>query len=112
MRWEHGHGVATGNARADYYGPGGLKPGPRTIRGQQRVLWGRVERLCDRDEPRAKEVGLLFDNVRAAPAVLTFLRDRRVGRIVPEALRRRTEGERGGEVDREREGDEGVPGPP
>ena len=47
---------------------------------------------------------LLFDNVQAAPAVLTFLRDTRVGRIVLEALRRRTEGERGGEVDREGEG--------
>jgi hypothetical protein len=58
------------------------------------------------------EVRLLFDDVRAAPAVLTFLRDTRVGRIVPQALRRRREGERGREVDREGEGDEGGPGPP
>ena len=43
-----------------------------TLRGQQRVLWRRVERLCDWDEPRAREVRLLFDDVRAAPAVLTF----------------------------------------
>ena len=77
-----------------------------TLRGQQRVLCKRVERLCDWEEPRAREVRLLFDDVRAAPAVLTFLRDMRVGRIVPQALRRR----RG--VDREGERDEGGPGPP
>ena len=76
------------------------------------MLWRRVERLCDWEEPRAREVRLLFDDVRAAPAVLSFLRDTRVGRIVPQALRRRREGERGGEVDREGEGDEGGPGPP
>ena len=40
-----------------------------TLRGQQRVLWRRVERLCDWDGPRAREVRLLFDDVRAAPAV-------------------------------------------
>ena len=76
------------------------------------MLWRRVERLCDWEEPRAREVRLLFDDVRAAPAVLTFLRDTRVGRIVPQALRRRREGERGREADREGEGDEGGPGPP
>ena len=73
-----------------------------TLRGQQRVLWRRVERLCYWEEPRAREVRLLFDDVRAAPAVLSFLRVTRVGRIVPQALRRRREGE----------GDEGGPGPP
>ena len=83
-----------------------------TLRGQQRVLWGGIERLCDWEEPRAREVRLLFDDVRAAPAVLTFLRDTLVGRIVPQALKRRREGERGREVDREGEGDEGGPGPP
>ena len=61
---------------------------------------------------RAREVRLLFDDVRAAPAVLTFLPDTRVGRIVPQALRRKREKEMGREVDREREGDEGGPGPP
>ena len=55
---------------------------------------------------------LLFDDVRAAPAVLTFLRDTRVGRIVPQALRRKREGEANREVDREGGGDEGGPGPP
>ena len=63
-----------------------------TLRGQQRVLWKRVEKLCDWEEPRAREVRQLFDDVRAAPAVLTFLRDTRVGRTVPQAPRRR-EGE-------------------
>ena len=80
--------------------------------GLPQALWRRVERLCDWDEPRAREVRLLFGDVRAAPAVLTFLRDTRVGWIVPQALRRRRERERGGEVDREGEGDEGGPGPP
>ena len=55
-------------------------------RGQARVLWKRVEKLWKWERPRAPEVRLLFDDVRAAPAVLTFLRDTRVGRIVPQAL--------------------------
>ena len=54
---------------------------------------------------------LLFDGVRVLPAVLTFLRDTRVGRIIPLALRRRREGEMDREVDSEGEGDEGGPGP-
>ena len=58
-------------------------------------------------EPKAPEVRLLFDDVRAAPAVLTFLRDTRVGRIVPQALRRRRAGEHSREVDRE--GEDGGP---
>ena len=68
--------------------------------------------MCDWEEPRAREVRLLFDNVRAAPAVLTFLRDTRVGRIGPQALRRKKEEDLGGEMDREGERDEGGPGPP
>ena len=55
---------------------------------------------------------LLFDDIRDAPAALTFLRDTRVGRVFPQALRRRREGKRGGEVDREGEGDEGGLGSP
>ena len=55
---------------------------------------------------------LLFDDRSAAPAVLAFLRDTRVGKIVPQALRRRREGERGREVGREVEADERGPGPP
>ena len=81
-----------------------------TWRGQARVLWKRVRKLCEWKEPRAPEVRLLFDDVRAAPAVLTFLRDMQVGRTVPRALRRRRAGEDGREVDRE--GEEGGPGPP
>ena len=54
-----------------------------TLRRQQRVMSKRMERLCYWEEPRTREVRLLFDNVRAAPAVWTFLRGTRVGRIVP-----------------------------
>ena len=57
--------------------------------------------MCEWERPRAPEVRLLFDNVRAAPAVLTSLRDTRIGMIVPRALRRRMEGKEGREVDRE-----------
>ena len=75
-------------------------------------MWRRVERLCDWEEPRAREVRLLFDDVRAAPAVLAFLREARVRKIVSQALRRRREGEVGREVDSEGERDEGGPGSP
>ena len=61
------------------------------------------EKLCEWEGPRAPEVRLLFDDVRAAPAVLTVLRDTQVGRIVSQALRRR-EGEDGRKVDREGRG--------
>ena len=73
-------------------------------------MWRKIERLCEREGPRPPEVRLLFDDMCAAPAVLTFLRDTRIGKIVPRALRRRREGEIGREVDRE--GEEGRPGPP
>ena len=72
-------------------------------RGQARVLWKRVDKLCEQKKPRAPAVKLLFDDVRAAPAVLSFLQDTQIGRIVPQALRRRREGEDGREVDREGE---------
>ena len=68
--------------------------------------------MCDWEEPRARDVRLLFDDIRAAPEVFSSLRDRRVGMIVRQALRRRMDGKRGGEVDREGEGDERGPGPP
>ena len=74
-------------------------------RGQARVLWKRIGKLCEWKEPRAQEVRLLFDDVRSAKAVLSFLRDTRIGRIVPQALRRRWEGEKDREKDRE--GEEG-----
>ena len=66
--------------------------------------------MCEWDRPRAPVVRKLFDDVRAAPAVLSFLRDTQVGRVVPQALRRRRAVEEGREVDRE--GEEGGPGPP
>ena len=75
-------------------------------------MWKRIRKLCEWEGQRAPEVRLLFDDVRAAPAVLTFARDTRMGRSVPQALRRRREGAAGREVDREGEGDEGGPGPP
>ena len=73
-------------------------------------MWRRIEKLCGWEEPRPQVVRLLFDDVRAAPAVLTFLRDTWVGRIVPQAFRRRREGGIDREMDRE--GEEGRPGLP
>ena len=52
----------------------------------------------------------MFDEVHAAPAVLTFLRDTRVGRMVPLALREEWRGDTSREVDREGgEGGLGLP---
>ena len=71
----------------------------------------RIARLCEWERPRAPAVRLMFDDVHAAPAVLTFLRDTRVGRMVPLARREEWGGEyTSREVDRE-EGESG-PGPP
>ena len=53
------------------------------VEGQARVLWKRIGKPCEWKEPKAPEVRLLFDDVRAATPILTFLRDTRVGRIVP-----------------------------
>ena len=47
-----------------------------------RVMWRGIARLYEWKTPRAPAVRLMFDDVRAAPAVLSFLRDTRVGRIV------------------------------
>ena len=79
-----------------------------------------VERLCEWERPRAPAVGLMFDDVRAAPAVLSFLRDTLVGQMI--FVRPRggegKKGESGREDDTEsgREddagGEEGGPGPP
>ena len=71
-------------------------------------MWKRIERLCEWDTPRAPSVRLMFDDVRAGPAVLTFLRDTRVGRMISMAPR---DGERA-EDEAESEGEEGGPGPP
>ena len=77
--------------------------------GQARCIWRRVAKLCEWKRPRAPEVRKLFNDVRAAPAVLSFLRDTWVGRIVSRAPREGA-GEDGREVKREEE--EGGPGPP
>ena len=67
--------------------------------------------MCEWKSPMAPAVRLMFDDVRAAPAVLSFLQDTRVGRMVPLALREEWRGEDvGREVDRE--GEEGGPGTP
>ena len=59
-------------------------------------MWRRIERLCEWETPRAPAVRLMFDDVRATPAVLPFLRDTRVGRMVP-LHSRGEEGEEDGE---------------
>ena len=74
-------------------------------------MWKRIAKMCEWKMPRAPAVRLMFDDVRAAPAVLSFLRETRVGRMVPLALREEWRGEdMVREVDGE--GKEGEPGPP
>ena len=58
-----------------------------TWAGQARFVWRRMERLCEWERPRAPAVRLMFEDVRAAPVVLSFLWDTRVGGVVPLALR-------------------------
>ena len=67
--------------------------------------------MCEWKRPRAPAVRLMFDDGGAAPAVLTFLRDTRVGRMVPLAPR---EGWRGEDIGKEaaREEEEDGQGPP
>ena len=71
-------------------------------------MWRRIPRLCEWKTPRAPSVRLMFDDVRAAPAVLTFLRDTRVGRVITVAPR----GEEREVEETESEGEKGGPGPP
>ena len=73
-------------------------------------MWRRVAKLCRWERPQAPEVRLLFDDARAVPAALSFLRDARVGRIDPLAIRERWAGEDGREDNRE--GEEGGLSPP
>ena len=78
-------------------------------------------KACEWKHPRAPTVRLLFEDDRATPAVLDFLRDTRVGRVfTPAALEecgedgleelelRPWEGEGGWNEN----GEEGGPGPP
>ena len=67
-------------------------------------MWKRIERLCEEREPVTPSLRTMFDDPRAAPAVLTFLRDTKVGMMI--SLRPREE--EGEEV----ESEEGGLGPP
>ena len=78
--------------------PASASPGSASSPGAPRERarhesYGGGARLCEWKTPRAPAVQLLFDDVRAAPAVLSFLRDTRVGRMVPLALREEWRGE-------------------
>lgn len=53
----------------------------RAWTGQARVMWERIGRLCEWERPRAPSVRRMFEDVRATPAVLSFLRDTRVGKM-------------------------------
>ena len=78
-------------------------------------MWRRIEKLCEWERPRAPSVRLMFDDVRAAPAVLSFLRDTRVGQMVsmhPRGEEEEEDGDDSGGEDDESEGEEGGPGPP
>ena len=63
-------------------------------------MWRRFARLCEWEGPMPPEVRLLFDDVRAAPAVLSILRDTPIRKIIPQAPRRRRSGQIGREVDK------------
>ena len=78
-------------------------------------MWRRIERLCEWERPRTPSVRLMFEDVRAAPAVLSFLRDTRVGQMVslgPRGEEGEEDGNDSGREDDESEGEEGGPGPP
>ena len=49
--------------------------------GQARAMWKRIRRLCEKRGPVAPSMQVMFGDQRATPAVLTFLRDTKVGRI-------------------------------
>ena len=70
-------------------------------------MWRRIRRLFEKRGPLAPSVRAMFDNQRATPAVLTFLRDTRVGRIASAAPLRDGWGEK-----EYSEGEEVGPGPP
>ena len=76
--------------------------------GQARVVWKRIGGLCEKRGPVTPSVRAMFGDQRATPAVLTFLRGTRVGRVISLAPR----GENWWEEDSESEGEEGGPSPP
>ena len=50
--------------------------------GQARVMWKRIQRLCEKGDPVTPSVRVMFGDSRATSAVLMFLRDTRVRRMV------------------------------
>ena len=54
----------------------------RAWAAQVKKLWRSVGKVCEWKHPRAPSVRLLFQDERATPAVLTFLRETKVGRVV------------------------------
>ena len=66
--------------------------------------------MCEWSGPRAPLVRRMTDDVRTTPAVLTFLRYTRVGRVVALAPPEVEEGEVEDSVDEE-SGEESGPGP-
>ena len=83
-------------------------------------LWRSVGRDCEWKHPRAPTVRVLFQEERATPAVLAFLRDTKVGRMVTLTHPEGEEWEGLEEIDlwpeeaegQAANGDEGGPGPP
>ena len=66
-------------------------------------MWRSVGKACGWKRPRAPSIRMLFRDDRATPAVPTFLRETKVGRMVNLApLRRRGTGERTRERRKER----------
>ena len=49
---------------------------------QIRKLWRSVGKACEWKHPRAPAVRLLFQDERATPVVLAFLRGTKIGRMV------------------------------
>ena len=83
-------------------------------------MWRRIEAECEGD-PRIPSVRGLFQDPRATPAVLDFLRDTKVGKMPGLELHGIQEDELGrevelwaedGEASDEDQEEEGGPGPP
>ena len=70
-------------------------------------MWKRTRRLCERRGLVAPSVRVMLGDSRATPAVLTFLGDTRMGKMVSLVSPGQFRGE-----DSESEGEEGGPGPP
>ena len=49
---------------------------------QAKKLWKEIGKACEWKHPRAPAVRLLFQDRRTIPAVLCFLRDTEVGRMI------------------------------